>query len=114
MYANYCVFASNDMGVRRPPAGIFAADTENLTIKNCTVEKMGAAGIDLNHSTLHSVVRDNTVRNIAGNGIMVGSFVVDENTDVHTVYHPEDETHICTGDKIVNATPHNSGVRIAQ
>ena len=102
MYANYCVFASNDSGVRRPPAGICAADTENLTIKNCTVEKMGAAGIDLNHATLHSVIRDNTVRNVSGNGIMIGSFAVDENTDIHTVYNPEDETQICTGDKIVN------------
>ena len=102
MYANRCVFATNDMSVSRPTAAIYAADTENFTIKNCTVENAGAAGIDLNHSTLNSVIRDNTVKNIAGNGIMIGNFVVDENTDIHTVFNPEDENLICTGDKIVN------------
>ena len=102
MFANRCVFRTNDMSVSRPPAGIYAADTEGLEIKDCTIEKMGAAGIDLNHATLNSVIRDNTIKNISGNGIMVGSFVVDESTDIHVVYNPEDETQICTGDKIVN------------
>ena len=102
MYANACVFKTNDMHVSRPPAAVYAADTENLTIKNCTVTKTGAAGIDLNHATRHSVIRDNTIEDIAGNGIMVGQFVVDEHTDIHVVYAPEDETQICTGDQIVN------------
>ena len=102
MYANRCVFATNDMSVSRPTAGIYAANTENFTVKNCTVEKMGAAGIDLNHGTLNSRIIGNTIRNISGNGIMVGSFVVDENTDIHTVYNPADESEICTGDQIVN------------
>lgn len=109
MYANYCVFKTNDMGVCRPPAAVYAADTENLTIRNCTVEKTGAAGIDLNHATLHSVIRDNTVRDAAGNGIMIGQFAVDENTDIHAVYNPEDETQICTGDRIVNNLVTNIG-----
>ena len=104
MYANRCIFATNDMSVNRPPAGIYAADTENFTIRNCRIEKMGAAGIDLNHATLNSVIRDNEIKNISGNGIMIGSFVVDENTDIHTVYNPADENDICTGDKIVNNT----------
>ena len=102
MFANRCVFATNDMSVSRPPAAIIASDTHNLTIKNCTVEKAGAAGIDLKCATTDSVIRDNEIKNISGNGIMVGSFVVDENTDIHTVYNPENEGEICTGDKIVN------------
>ena len=102
MFANCCVFKTNDMSVSRPPAAIYASDTENFTIKNCTVEKAGAAGIDLNHATNNSVIQDNTIKNIAGNGIMIGSFVVDEKTDIHVVYNPEDENEICTGDKIVN------------
>ena len=102
MYANRCVFKDNDMSVDRPTAGIYAANTENFTVKNCTVEKMGAAGIDLNHATRNSVIRDNTIKQISGNGIMVGSFAVDENTDVHTVYNPKDKSEICTGDQIVN------------
>ena len=102
MFANRCVFKTNDMSVSRPPAAIVAENTENFTIKNCTVEKAGAAGIDLKRATKNSVIQSNTIKNIAGNGIMIGSFVVDENTDIHVVYNPDDENEICTGDKIVN------------
>ncbi len=102
MYASYCIYKTNDIGVYRPSAAFFAADTEDLVIKNCIVENAGAAGIDLNHGTLNSVIQNNIIRNIAGNGIMVGNFVVDDKTDIHIVYNPEDESEICTGDRIVN------------
>lgn len=102
MYANYCIYKTNDIGVLRPASGIFVADTENFVIKNCAVENMGAAGIDLNHGTYNSTIQDNVIQNIAGNGIMVGHFAVDENTDMHIVYNPEDEREICTNDRIVN------------
>lgn len=102
MYANYCIFKTNDMGVLRPSAGIYVADTENFTLKYCTLENMGAAGIDLHYGTKNSLIQDNLIRNISGNGIMIGKFVVDENTDIHVVYNPADESDICTGDRIVN------------
>ena len=102
MYANYCIFKTNDMGVLRPSAAIYVSNTENFTLKNCTVENMGAAGIDLHYGTKNSVIQDNLIQNISGNGIMIGKFVVDENTDIHVVYNPEDESDICTGDRIVN------------
>ncbi len=102
MYANYCIFKTNDMGVLRPSAAVYVAGTENFTMKNCTVENMGAAGIDLHYGTKNSVIQDNLIQNISGNGIMIGKFVVDENTDIHVVYNPEDESDICTGDRIVN------------
>lgn len=102
MYANYCIFKTNDMGVLRPAAAVYVADTENFTMKNCTVENMGAAGIDLHYGTKDSVIQDNLIQNISGSGVMVGKFVIDENTDIHVVYNPEDESDICTGDRIVN------------
>ena len=102
MYANYCIFATNDIGVLRPASALYFADTENLIIKACTVEKTGAAGIDLAHGTKNSLVQDNTVRNTAGNGIMVAQFAVDENTDMHIVYNPENDDDVCEGDRIVN------------
>lgn len=102
MYANYCIFKTNDMGVLRPSAAIYVSNAENFTLKNCTVENMGAAGIDLHYGTKNSVIQDNLIQNISGNGIMIGKFVVDENTDIHVVYNPEDESDICTGDRIVN------------
>ena len=102
MYAAYCVFATNDVGLRRPPAAVIVADTEDFTMKNCIVENTGSAGVDLMRGTKRSVIRDCIVRQTAGNGIMVGSFFVDENTDMHTVYHPENESDVCEGDWIVN------------
>ncbi len=102
MFANYCIFKTNDMGVLRPSASIYVANTENFTMKNCTVENMGAAGVDLHYGTKNSLIQDNLIQHISGNGIMIGKFVVDENTDIHIVYNPEDESDICTGDRIVN------------
>ncbi|MCH5192132.1 MAG: right-handed parallel beta-helix repeat-containing protein [Oscillospiraceae bacterium] len=109
MYANYCIFGTNDCGALRPAAGIYVANTHNFTMKNCTVQNMGAAGIDLNYGTYNSLIQDNTVQNISGNGIMIGKFVVDENTDFHVAYNPENEDEICTNDKIVNNYVHHIG-----
>ena len=102
MYANFCIFKTNELGVLRPAAAIYVTNTENFTLKNCTVENMGAAGIDLHDGTKASVIQDNVIQNISGNGIMIGEFAVDENTDIHIVYNPEDESKICTDDWIVN------------
>ena len=102
MYANYCVFATNDVGILRPGAAIIAADTENFTMRNCIVENTGAAGIDLLRGTKNSLIRDCIIRNIAGSGIMAGNFCVDENTDMHEVFNPADSSEVCEGDWIVN------------
>ena len=102
MYANFCIFKTNELGVLRPTAAIYVTNTENFTLKNCTIENIGAAGIDLHYGTKASVIQDNIIQNISGNGIMIGEFAVDENTDIHIVYNPEDESEICTDDWIVN------------
>ncbi len=102
MYANYSVFATNDVGVKRPAAAVAVSDTENFTMKNCTVENAGSTGLDLVRGTKRSVIRDSTFRQIAGNGIMIGDFCVDENTDMHEVFNPEDDSAVCEGDRIVN------------
>ena len=102
MYANFCIFKTNELGILRPSAAIYVTNTEGFTLKNCTVENMGGAGIDLHYGTKDSVIQDNLIQNISGNGIMVGKFEVDENTDIHIVYNPEDESEICTNDWIVN------------
>ena len=102
MYANFCIFKTNELGVLRPAAAIYVTNTENFILKNCTVENIGAAGIDLHYGTKASVIQDNIIQNISGNGIMIGEFAVDENTDIHIVYNPEDESEICTDDWIVN------------
>ena len=102
MYANYCIFKTNDVGILRPSAAIYVSNTENFALKNCTVENMGAAGIDLHYGTKNSVIQDNLIQNISGNGVMTGKFAVDEKNDIHIAYNPKDESDICTGDRIVN------------
>ena len=109
MYANYCIFSDNDSGALRPSAGIHVANTHNFTMKNCTVQNMGAVGIDLNYGTDNSLIQDNLIQNISGNGIMIGKFVVDEDTDFHVAYDPENKDEICTKDKIINNYIHHIG-----
>ena len=67
MYANFCIFKTNELGVLRPAAAIYVTNTENFTLKNCTVENIGAAGIDLHYGTKASVIQDNVIQNISGN-----------------------------------------------
>ena len=102
MYANYCIFATNDVGVLRPPAAVTVADTENFMLKNCGISNTGSTGLDLLKGTKNSLIRDNVISGTSGNGIMIGSFCVDENTDMHEVYNPENKSEICEGDWIVN------------
>lgn len=109
MYANYCVFSDNDCGALRPAAGIYVANTRNFTMKNCTIQNMGGAGIDLNYGTDNTLIENNIIRHISNNGIMIGKFAVDENTDYHIAYNPENKDEICTNDKIVNNYIHNIG-----
>ena len=109
MYANYCIFSDNDNGGLRPAAGIHVANAHNFTVKNCIIQNMGAVGIDLNYGTDNSLIKDNIIRNISGNGIMIGKFVVDEKTDFHVAYNPQNKDEICTDDKIVNNYIHNIG-----
>lgn len=109
MYAKYCIFSDNDNGALRPAAGIYVANTHNFTMKNCIVQNMGATGIDLNYGTDNSKIQDNLIQNISGNGIMIGKFVVDENTDFHVAYNPENKDEICTNDQIVNNYIHHIG-----
>ena len=102
MYANFCIFKTNELGVLRPSAAIYVTNTESFTFEGCTVENIGGAGLDLHYGTKDSLIKNNTIQNISGNGIMVGKFEVDENTDIHIVYNPGNESEICTNDWIVN------------
>lgn len=102
MYANYCIFKTNDNGILRQPAAVYVANTTNFTMKNCTIRNAGAAGLDLNYGTKNSLIQDNTVEFISGNGIMIAKFAVDENTDFHVAYLPENPDEICQNDWIVN------------
>ncbi|WP_394917069.1 Ig-like domain-containing protein [uncultured Robinsoniella sp.] len=101
-YVVKAVFATNDIGVARPAAGVLVEAAQDLRFEENTFTQMGATALDLHWGTKNNVVISNTVEDISGNGISVGKFVQDELTDYHIPYNPEDEREICVGDKIVN------------
>jgi len=108
-YVVKAVFATNDIGVARPAAGIYIECANNLRFENNTIRFMGATGIDFHWGTHDNVFINNTVTDISGNGISVGKFVVDEDTDYHVPYNPNDSREICVNEKILNNYVTNIG-----
>ncbi|MFJ9542728.1 RICIN domain-containing protein [Streptomyces sp. NPDC101225] len=112
---NYNISAdtSNNQYVNRPPAGVYAADADNLSFTGNTFTQMGSTALDLHHGVHDSTVTGNIVTDVAGNGITVGKFS-DPTVEYHTVYNPptspagEDTREVVTGvtvtDNLVNRT----------
>lgn len=110
-YVNYAVYATNDVGVKGAEAGIRVENTKDLRFDGNHIRFMGGAGIDLCSGTENTVLINNEIEEIAGNGIEIGKFAVDENTDYHVVYNPEDEREVCRQDKILNNKIHTIGTQ---
>jgi hypothetical protein len=68
---------------------------------------MGATGLDFVSGTHDDLIIGNLIADIAGNGISIGKFVQDENTEYHTPYNPSDKNEICTNDTIKDNYVHN-------
>ncbi|WP_371563252.1 RICIN domain-containing protein [Streptomyces canus] len=86
---NYNISAdnSNNQYVDRPPAGVQASYADRLAFTGNTFTQMGASALDLHHGVHDSSVTGNLIRDISGNGIMVGKFS-DPTVEYHTVYNP--------------------------
>lgn len=110
-YVTYAVFATNDIGVKNASAGVYIENATKIRFDGNTVRFMGGAGILLQSGTKEVTIVNNLVEEIAGNGIEIGKFVVDENTDYHTPYNPEDIREVCTDDKILNNIVHAIGTQ---
>lgn len=107
----YGVFKNNDIGVKRQGAGIRVENAKDIRFEGNTIRYMGATGILLASGTENVTLINNTVKDVAGNGIEVGKFVVDENTDYHQVYNPEDEREVSRYDNILNNEVYNVGTQ---
>ena len=55
------------------PGGIHISDATNITLSNCTVNHMGAVGVQMSHTTNHVVVDRCHVHDISGVGIWDGA-----------------------------------------
>lgn len=110
-YVTYAVFATNNIGVKNIPAGVHIENAKGVRFEGNHVRFMGGSGILLQLGTEKVTVINNVVENIAGNGIEIGKFTVDENTDYHTPYNPENLKEVCTYDRILNNTVHTIGTQ---
>ncbi|WP_328684844.1 RICIN domain-containing protein [Streptomyces sp. NBC_00343] len=113
---NYNISAdpSNKQYVDRPPAGVHAANADNLSFTGNTFTQMGSTALDLHHGVHNSAVTGNIVQDIAGNGIMVGKFS-DPGVEYHTVYNPptspagEDAREVVSGVTVTNNLINRTG-----
>ena len=110
-YVTYAVFATNDIGVKNIPAGVHIENASQVRLDGNCVRFMGGSGILLQSGTSEVTIINNVVENIAGNGIEIGKFTVDENTDYHTPYNPKNSKEVCTGDRILNNTVRTIGTQ---
>ncbi|EDY54639.1 MULTISPECIES: RICIN domain-containing protein [Streptomyces] len=113
---NYNISAdpTNKQYVNRPPAGVHAANADNLSFTGDTFTQMGSTALDLHHGVHNSAVTGNVVQDIAGNGIMVGKFS-DPDVEYHTVYNPptspagEDAREVVSGVTVTNNLINRTG-----
>ncbi|MDQ0595789.1 hypothetical protein QF037_000134 [Streptomyces canus] len=105
--SNISADSSNHQYVNRPPAGVYAADADNLSFTGNTFTQMGSTALDLHHGVHNSAVTGNIIQDIAGNGITVGKFS-DPTVEYHTVYNPptspagEDAREVVSGVSVTN------------
>ncbi len=107
----YGIFKDNNIGVKRQGAGIRIENAKDIRFEGNTIRYMGATGILLASGTENVTLINNVVKDVAGNGIEAGKFVVDENTDYHQVYNPEDQREVCRYDNILNNEICNVGTQ---
>ncbi len=118
-YVTRTVFATNDVAVGRPAAGILVFCAEGIEFIGNEIRNMGATGLDLYYGASGCLIMNNKVHDISGNGISVGKFAADDKVNDHEAYDPEDKREICEGDMIVNneitniGTDFESGIGIA-
>lgn len=93
----------NEIGIIRASAGVHVACTNGFRFEGNTLTHIGnMTALDIEYGTINSVVKNNTITNVAGNGIMVAKFTQDPGDEYHLTYSPDDVREICDGDKILN------------
>ncbi len=100
----YNVYAdmSNVQKVGHPPAAVMVTAAHDIMLERNVFQFFGATGLDLVLGTHDDSIIGNVFKDIAGNGVSIGRFVIDENTDYHTPYNPSDSREICTDDTFAN------------
>lgn len=85
----------------RPAAAVVVKGAHDIDFVNCTFTHLGASGLDYEWGTYGGSISRCTFRDIAGNGIVTGSFSPASH-ETHQPYDPADGREVCAGLTIAN------------
>lgn len=92
----------NFQTVRRPGSAIKVQNAKNIQFNGNLFQNMGSTAIDFISGTNKCVVSGNVIRQIAGNGVMIGAYTAEEDGEYHVPYNPADLRDVSTGDIVSN------------
>lgn len=86
----------------RPASAVEVRFADDIDFIHCTFEHLGSAGLDYVEGTHGGTVEGCLFRDIAGNGIVAGSFSPPAH-ETHSPYDPLDRRELCTHQTIRNS-----------
>ena len=102
MQRNYLNHPLDNQGwLGRPAAAVRVVAARQIDFKRCRFEHLGSTGLDYEEAVQGGVVRGCLFRDIAGNGLLVGSFSPAAH-ETHLPYNPADRREVCTQQQINN------------
>ncbi len=103
MIRNYNNHKLDNQGwIGRPGTAIQVRYARNIDFQNCNFEHLGSTGLDYVEGTKGGTVDGCLFRDIAGNGVVIGSFSPEAH-ETHQPYDPYDNRELCTHQIIRNS-----------
>ena len=95
MQRNYLNHPLDNQGwLGRPAAAVRVVAARQIDFERCRFEHLGSTGLDYEEAVQGGVVRVCLFRDIAGNGLLVGSFSPAAH-ETHLPYDPADRREVC-------------------
>jgi hypothetical protein len=85
----------------RPAAAVTVSGANSIDFENCRFEHLGSTGLDYVSGAQGGTVSACTFRDIAGNGLVAGTFDAPA-LEAHLPYYPTDLREVCNGQQIRN------------
>lgn len=102
MQRNYLNHLLDNQGwLGRPAAAVRVVAARQIDFERCRFEHLGSTGLDYEEAVQGGVVRGCLFHDIAGNGLLVGSFSPAAH-ETHLPYDPADRREVCTQQQINN------------
>lgn len=102
MQRNYLNHPLDNQGwLGRPAAAVRVVAARQIDFERCRFEHLGSTGLDYEEAVQGGVVRGCLFRDIARNGLLVGSFSPAAH-ETHLPYDPADRREVCTQQHINN------------